>query len=450
MSQWVTSLRSDAQLEQFSDLDWQVSVPGNRLFLQFSTPEMVERLRALAEPESAAIASSCADPKWQTLLSRLSDGGLLTRSLFFEGRLLLSVDKVSAKQPLAVEQLPEGIPLVLSRFATMRRERDRFVLDLPQRRIRLRLADPAVAAWVAGWHEPVSWEQYQGAFPSSVHQQLVSLFLACGFLLQVHDNGTEEDELVPATWEFHDLWMYSQTRQDLSLEAPVAYRFRDLDTPELAEPENRFGGALVELPAPSAPSSEGWSEVLARRTSLREPGGPLRLGQLSDFLHYSASSQERSLLGHSFLRRPFPQAGAIHALEFFLVIKEVDGLEPAIYHYQSSRHRLELVSRDEASCLELLLSAENSCGGKAQVLILLVAEMPKLAFKYQNFALSLMYRNAGAALQTFYLVATALNLAPVAIGSGVSRSFAQQVGASPFQLSIVGEFLLSTKKSESD
>ena len=61
-----------------------------------------------------------------------------------------------------------------------------------------------------------------------------------------------------------------------------------------------------------------------------------------------------------------------------------------------------------------------------------------------------MYRNAGAALQTFYLVATALGLAPVAIGAGPSRSFAVTLGASPFQLSIVGEFLLSTKKSASD
>ena len=450
MSSWVTSLRPDAQLEQFGELDWQVSVPGNRLFLQFSTPEMVERLQSLAQPESAAIAPSCTDPNWQGLLSRLSDGGLLTRSLFHEGRLLLSVDKVSANQSLEVEKLPEGVPLVLSRFATMRRERDRFVLELPHRRIRLRLADPTVAGWVAGWHQPVTWEQYQSPFPAHVHMQLVNLLLACGFLLEVRDQGVSEDEMVPSTWEFHDLWLYSQSRQDLSFEAPIAYRFRDLEAPEPQEPESRFGGTLVELPAPSSPSAEGWAQVLQRRSSVREPGSPMQLGQLSDFLHHSASSQETTMFGCPFVRRPFPQGGAINALEFFLVVKEVDGLEPALYHYQSSRHRLEVVSRDEKDCAALMVGAEGACGGKAQVLVLLVAELPKLAFKYQNFALSLMYRNAGAALQTFYLVATALHLAPVAIGTGTSAPFAKQVGASPFQLSIVGEFLLSTKKSESD
>ena len=155
-------------------------------------------------------------------------------------------------------------------------------------------------------------------------------------------------------------------------------------------------------------------------------------------------------MGFTFSRRPFPQAGAIDALELFLVVKDCAGLQPGLYHYQSSRHRLERISENDQRCLELLLSAETACAGKAQVLVLLVAEMHKLAFKYQNFALSLMYRNAGAALQTFYLVATALGLAPVAIGSGSSRSFAELVGASPFQLSIVGEFLLSTRKSESD
>lgn len=59
-----------------------------------------------------------------------------------------------------------------------------------------------------------------------------------------------------------------------------------------------------------------------------------------------------------------------------------------------------------------------------------------------------MYRialiNAGAAVQTMYLVATAMGLAPCAVGNGDPARFAAITGLNPMEETSIAEFVLST------
>ncbi|MBI1791869.1 MAG: nitroreductase family protein, partial [Acidobacteria bacterium] len=52
-----------------------------------------------------------------------------------------------------------------------------------------------------------------------------------------------------------------------------------------------------------------------------------------------------------------------------------------------------------------------------QVLITLAARFPRIAWKYEGMGYRTVLLDAGAALQTMYLVATAMDLAPCAIGN---------------------------------
>ena len=77
------------------------------------------------------------------------------------------------------------------------------------------------------------------------------------------------------------------------------------------------------------------------------------------------------------------------------------------------------------------------------VLITLAARFGRLAWKYEGVAYALAQKNVGGLYQQMYLVATALGLAPCALGAGNSDVFADATGLDYFAETSVGEFLLS-------
>jgi SagB-type dehydrogenase family enzyme len=60
-------------------------------------------------------------------------------------------------------------------------------------------------------------------------------------------------------------------------------------------------------------------------------------------------------------------------------------------------------------------------------------------------AYALVLKNLGALYTTMYLVATAMGLAPCALGGGDSELFSQAIGLDPYAEPAVGEFLLGGK-----
>jgi SagB-type dehydrogenase family enzyme len=54
-------------------------------------------------------------------------------------------------------------------------------------------------------------------------------------------------------------------------------------------------------------------------------------------------------------------------------------------------------------------------------------------------------KNVGVLYQTMYLVATAMGLAPCALGNGDSMLFAEATGIDPAVESSVGEFMLGSR-----
>jgi SagB-type dehydrogenase family enzyme len=61
-------------------------------------------------------------------------------------------------------------------------------------------------------------------------------------------------------------------------------------------------------------------------------------------------------------------------------------------------------------------------------------------------AYSVILKNVGALYQTMYLVATAMDLAPCALGGGDSDLFARAAGLEYTVETSVGEFLLGNKR----
>jgi len=167
----------------------------------------------------------------------------------------------------------------------------------------------------------------------------------------------------------------------------------------------------------SKPAGDGEFErvLQARRTWREFSNQPLDLSQLETLLWLSFGIQGWARIpgvGRLPLKTS-PSGGALHPLEAYLLIRNVNEIVPGIYHYDHERHRLELL-RPGASKVEIrkwLAGQAWSCG--SAVVVFLTAVFPRAQWKYEHSrAYRVVLAEAGHVCQTFCLTATWLGLAP--------------------------------------
>ena len=152
-----------------------------------------------------------------------------------------------------------------------------------------------------------------------------------------------------------------------------------------------------------------------------------------------------------FALRPYPSGGALYELEVYAVVAACRGLSPGLYHYDGLGHRLVRRTGRTAEFERLLSDAALAVGLQAtepQVLLVLAARLPRVAWKYTGLAYSLVLKHVGVVFQTMYLAATAMGLAPCAVGLGDSDLFAQAADVDYYAETSVGEFLLGSAPAE--
>jgi putative peptide maturation dehydrogenase len=115
------------------------------------------------------------------------------------------------------------------------------------------------------------------------------------------------------------------------------------------------------------------------------------------------------------LKKTSPSGGSLHPIEAYVIVRNVDGVDPGLYHYRTEDHaleRLESLTRDEAE----QLGSEFTCGqtyfATAGALFVLVARFSRSFWKYRKHqrAYGVLLLDAGHLSQTLYLVAAELGL----------------------------------------
>jgi SagB-type dehydrogenase family enzyme len=173
------------------------------------------------------------------------------------------------------------------------------------------------------------------------------------------------------------------------------------------------------------------------RKSVRTPGiDPITLTQLAVFLWRVGR---------------LPTAGGLNELEFYAAVNSCDGLERGLYYYSGAPHELRRIG-PSAAFESLLLAVRASLGTNAQapqVVIVVAARFARMAWSYEAIAYRNVLLDAGIALHAMYLAATAMNLAPCAIGWNDPVLFAAAAGCDPLEESSVALFALSSRAAES-
>ena len=179
-------------------------------------------------------------------------------------------------------------------------------------------------------------------------------------------------------------------------------------------------------------TAERLGEFLFRTARVRS----IRSPDPSRSWHYEASS------------RPYPSGGAAYDLEVYVTVHACVGLAPGLYHYNPVDHQLERLDARAERVDHLLRDAQHAAAlaTPPQILITLASRFRRLSWKYRSIAYATTLKNVGVVFQTMYLVATAMRLAPCALGGGNSAAFAAAAGTNEFEESSVGEFLLGSRE----
>jgi hypothetical protein len=136
-------------------------------------------------------------------------------------------------------------------------------------------------------------------------------------------------------------------------------------------------------------------------------------------------------------RRPSPSAGALHPIETVLVDSRGS---PRAMHYNALSHRLELLGVDNLGLLRNFVRACNDMLPDARGTgLVFIGHASRVEAAYED-PTSLLWRDAGALLQTLFLTATAFRLAFCPLGI-LGREVIQAIGL-PRDAVAVGAALL--------
>ncbi len=341
--------------------------------------------------------------------------------------------------PFEKKPLNETSAYRLSRFCYTRLEGDKIVLESPLFSGRIELIGPMGISLYFRLAKPCSLLELVAEFPMA--KSYMEL-LVWGQML------VEEEEL--SQWAFHDLLFHSKTRLE---RAPPdfmkLYPFQQAPLPVVKSISNPI--EIISLFRPDIEalkrSDVSFTQVLETRSSQRKQGKtPLTMEQLGEFLFRTARIQALKVNQCELSERPYPNAGALYELEIYPLIHSCEGLSAGLYHYDPLNHRLLKLREGDWRTESLLKQAQLSTQSDSfsQVLLIIAARFQRVSWKYPVYSYSLTLKNVGVLLQTMYLVATAMGLAPCAIGRGDGRLFSELIGSKDGEETSVGEFMLGS------
>lgn len=172
--------------------------------------------------------------------------------------------------------------------------------------------------------------------------------------------------------------------------------------------------AVDHISLPLEPLDDDFARVLRARRTTRHFRGDVSL-PLVDFTRvvygtFGAIGTEVLAPQMVAIKRTSASGGALHPIEAYPLVIDVDGLPPGFYHYQSDRHAmalLEPMSHEQARELAAALTIGQTYFAEAHALVFHVARLDRHHWKYRRHpkAYKAVLLDSGHLSQTFYLLA---------------------------------------------
>ena len=182
--------------------------------------------------------------------------------------------------------------------------------------------------------------------------------------------------------------------------------------PSAVSASQKLNNPVITLPKPDIKNGIPLNSALElRRSHRRFSAKSLSLDNLSQIL-WSAQG-----VTHLFGFRTAPSAGAIYPLEIYIVVSNVDQLQPGLYHYKPRSHHLELVAEGEYRKQLSRAAKRQSSIKKSAATLVITGVIKRTEKKYELRAKRYVHIETGHVAQNIYLQATSLQLGTVFVGA---------------------------------
>jgi SagB-type dehydrogenase family enzyme len=350
----------------------------------------------------------------------------------------------------------------LSPFAWLRTHEGACVLETALLPVRAVLNDPEIAAIICYFAKPKSLELVavgRQECNKRILEAVVQLLVEEGFILRFNSgksvNGELQDvnpqPIALSQWDFHDLLFHSRSRIGrTNARFGATFRFKNSENKPLPAVKRTMSVNRIQLFVPNLEALlrcdfPGTYILEARRSQRCNSARPITALELGEFLFRSARVRSvYEIDGMELSNRPYPCGGASYELEIYPLIRRCQGLPSGVYHYDPLSHVLESISEPNSDSDRLISDASISSGSLVipDVLLVVTARFRRVSYKYESIAYATILKDVGCLYQTMYLVATSMQLASCALGSGDSDRFSKILNINYCEESSVGEFML--------
>jgi len=204
---------------------------------------------------------------------------------------------------------------------------------------------------------------------------------------------------------------------------------KGLPQPPLEQPVEP-GRPIIDLPKPDAvtvPPLDLRAAIERRRSIRSYAREPLSLAGLA-FLLWCTQGVQR-VAGTYATFRTVPSAGARHAFETYLLVNDVEELEPGLYRYLALSHRLVQLDTDPmlphritTACLDQQFIVRSG------VVFFWVAVPYRMTWRYGERGYRELHKDAGHVCQNLYLAAEAVGCGVCAVAAYDDDAMARILG----------------------
>jgi SagB-type dehydrogenase family enzyme len=197
----------------------------------------------------------------------------------------------------------------------------------------------------------------------------------------------------------------------------------------------------IDLDSPTKEGGQPLWGTIQRRQSIRNfKNKPLGKDSLSQLL-WATQGITREQMGFEF--RTSPSAGALYPVETYVVIHNVENMEPGIYHYAIADHQLEQLKKGDFRLDIARAALDQDMAYSASAVFVWTALFDRAKWKYGQRAYRYVYLDTGHIAMNLALAAVALGLGSCQIGAlydGESNALLEIDGVkeSTLYMSVVG------------
>jgi len=164
----------------------------------------------------------------------------------------------------------------------------------------------------------------------------------------------------------------------------------------------------VKLEAPDTEKGMVLWKAIAQRRSIRDfKEEPLAKAHLSQLL-WATQGITKEYMGYEL--RAAPSAGALYPVETYLVVNNVQEIEPGDYHYAVQDHELEQLKPGDFGQALARAALDQGMAAEACVVFAWTALFARSKWKYKQRAFRYVYLDAGHIAQNLALAAVSLGL----------------------------------------